>query len=101
MTTALLEDRYTLAGSALAFERAKRVIPAGLVSLIRRRDNQVVFSRGNGAYLWDVDGNRYIDCVMAHGPVLLGHTNSTVNAAAAASLACPHMEAGVAFPQQE
>ena len=86
MTTALLEDRYTLAGSALAFERAKRVIPAGLVSLIRRRDNQVVFSRGNGAYLWDVDGNRYIDCVMAHGPVLLGHAHSAVNAAAAASL---------------
>lgn len=86
MTTALLEDRYTLTGSALAFERAQRVIPAGLVSLIRRRDNQVVFSRGNGAYLWDVDDNRYIDCVMAHGPVLLGHAHSAVNAAAGASL---------------
>lgn len=86
MTTAVVNDRYTLTGSAAAFERARKVIPAGLVSLIRRRDNQVVFSRARGAYLWDVDGNRYIDCVMAHGPILLGHANTVVNAAAAESL---------------
>lgn len=86
MTTSLVDERYTLAGSAKAFERARKVIPAGLVSLIRRRDNQVVFARAQGGYLWDVDGNRYVDCVMAHGPILLGHAHDAVNRAAAASL---------------
>ncbi|WP_162230857.1 aspartate aminotransferase family protein [Leucobacter japonicus] len=45
-----------------------------------------MFTRGEGAYIWDVDGNKYIDAVCAHGPVFLGHANPVVNAAAIASL---------------
>ena len=33
----------------------------------------VVFERGSGAYLFDVDGNRYIDYIGSWGPMILGH----------------------------
>ncbi len=77
---------YDLTGSEASFARAKQVIPAGLVSHIRYREHQAVFTRGAGAYIWDVDGNKYIDAVCAHGPVFLGHAHPTVNAAAVASI---------------
>ncbi|WP_166787081.1 aspartate aminotransferase family protein [Cryobacterium sp. TMT2-23] len=86
MTSMILRDTYDLSISAVEFERAKQSIPGGLVSLVRRRDHQAVFAKGQGAYLWDVDGNKYIDCVMAHGPVLLGHADPAINAAAKRSL---------------
>ena len=86
MTPTILRNVYDLSISAQEFERAKRSIPGGLVSRVRQRDNQAVFVKGQGAYLWDVDGNKYIDCVMAHGPVLLGHADPLINEAAKRSL---------------
>ena len=41
----------------------------------------VVIARGEGAYLWDVDGNRYIDYVGSWGPMILGHGHPPVVAA--------------------
>jgi glutamate-1-semialdehyde 2,1-aminomutase len=38
-------------------------------------------SRAEGAYVWDVDGNRYIDFNLGYGPVVLGHAHPVVNAA--------------------
>jgi len=38
-------------------------------------------SRGEGAYVWDVDGNRYIDYILGLGPVILGHAYPSVNEA--------------------
>jgi glutamate-1-semialdehyde aminotransferase len=38
-------------------------------------------SRGSGAHVWDVDGNRYIDFPMALGPIILGHAHPAVNEA--------------------
>ncbi|WP_433652904.1 aspartate aminotransferase family protein [Micromonospora zamorensis] len=40
------------------------------------------FGRASGAYLWDVDGTRYIDYQLGYGPVVLGHADARVNAAA-------------------
>jgi glutamate-1-semialdehyde 2,1-aminomutase len=37
--------------------------------------------RASGAYLWDVDGNRYIDFILGYGPVVLGHADPRVNEA--------------------
>jgi glutamate-1-semialdehyde aminotransferase len=37
--------------------------------------------RGEGAYVWDVDGNRYLDFILAYGTVLLGHAHPAVSAA--------------------
>jgi len=41
----------------------------------------VVIERGDGSYLWDVDGNRYIDYVGSWGPMILGHSHPAVVAA--------------------
>src|SRR5438874_7309391 len=38
-------------------------------------------ARGHGAYLWDVDGNRFIDWILAYGTVVLGYTDSEVDEA--------------------
>lgn len=42
----------------------------------------IYMSRAKGAYVWDVDGNRYIDFNLGHGPVILGHHRPEVDAAA-------------------
>jgi glutamate-1-semialdehyde 2,1-aminomutase len=38
----------------------------------------IVFARGEGAYLWDVDGNRYVDYIGSWGPHILGHAHPRV-----------------------
>jgi glutamate-1-semialdehyde 2,1-aminomutase len=38
-----------------------------------------VISRGQGAYIWDVDGNKFIDYRLAFGPIILGHADPRVN----------------------
>jgi glutamate-1-semialdehyde 2,1-aminomutase len=38
-----------------------------------------VVTRGEGAYIWDADGNRYIDYRLAFGPIILGHADPRVN----------------------
>jgi glutamate-1-semialdehyde 2,1-aminomutase len=65
-------------GSRAYMERARRVIARGVASGARLRSVPVVFERAQDAHLWDVDGNRYVDCVMALGPLLLGHSPSFV-----------------------
>ena len=42
------------------------------------------FARGEAGHIWDVDGNRYVDLMCAWGPVVLGHRDPVVEAAAAA-----------------
>lgn len=68
--------------SAAAFARARQVIPGGVnspVRAFRAVGGQPVFiERGEGAYLFDVDGNRYIDYVGSWGPLILGHADPRV-----------------------
>jgi glutamate-1-semialdehyde 2,1-aminomutase len=45
------------------------------------------FARGQGPYLWDVDGNRYVDLVCSWGPLIAGHAHPTVVAAVQAAAA--------------
>lgn len=58
------------------FERAKTVIPRGVTSGARAdvRPVPVAFDRAEGARLWDIDGNEYLDLVCGFGPVLFGHS---------------------------
>ena len=62
-------------------ERNRRSIPGGMFSLNRETDPGLVFIKGEGALLWDADGNRYIDYHGAFAPFLLGHNAPRVNAA--------------------
>ncbi len=57
------------------FRRAKKVLPYGVGSNFRYWDDEttLVATRGEGAYLWDADGNRYVDYRLAFGPIILGH----------------------------
>lgn len=64
------------------FSEAQRVIPGGVNSPVRAFSavgGQPLFiERGEGAYLYDVDGNRYVDYVLSWGPLILGHAPSSV-----------------------
>jgi glutamate-1-semialdehyde 2,1-aminomutase len=64
------------------FERAQRLIPAGVNSPVRAfravGGSPPFFERASGAYLWDVDGRRYIDYVGSWGPMVAGHTHPAV-----------------------
>jgi len=67
------------------FERARQLMPGGVSSPARAfgavGGEPIVVDRGEGAYLWDVDGNRYIDYVGSWGPLILGHAHPAVVAA--------------------
>ena len=64
------------------FARAQRVIPAGVNSPVRAfrsvGGTPRFFTRGEGPYLWDADGRRYIDYVGSWGPAILGHAHPAV-----------------------
>lgn len=64
------------------FERALKRIPGGVNSPVRAfggvGGEPVFFERGEGPYLFDVDGNRYVDYVASWGPMLFGHTQAHV-----------------------
>jgi glutamate-1-semialdehyde 2,1-aminomutase len=67
------------------FQQAKTLIPGGVdspVRAFRAVGGQPLFiERGEGPYLYDVDGNRYIDYVLSWGPLILGHSHPDVVAA--------------------
>ena len=57
------------------FEQGKKVIPHGVNSNFRYwgDEDTIVIDRGEGAYVWDMDGKKYIDYRLGFGPVILGH----------------------------
>jgi glutamate-1-semialdehyde 2,1-aminomutase len=72
------------------FAHAQELIPGGVNSPVRafRAVGGVprFIARGQGAYLWDVDGNRYIDYVLSWGPLALGHAHPAVVEALSAAI---------------
>lgn len=71
--------------------RARKSIPGGVNSPARAfgavGGHPLVIERGQGAYLFDIDGNRYIDYIGSWGPLILGHCHPRVVAAVEAALA--------------
>ncbi|EDM27992.1 glutamate-1-semialdehyde-2,1-aminomutase [Lentisphaera araneosa HTCC2155] len=68
------------------FEHNRKFIPGGVVSLNRSIDPVRSFVKAEGAYLYDVDGNKYIDYHAAFSPHLLGHNEAGVNQAVVDSI---------------
>jgi glutamate-1-semialdehyde 2,1-aminomutase len=68
--------------SVALFSKAKQLIPGGVnspVRAFRAVGGQPLFiERGEGPYLFDADGNRYIDYVLSWGPLILGHAHPAV-----------------------
>jgi len=62
-------------------KRAQKILPLGVNSNFRFWGDGITpyLSKAKGAYLWDVDGNKYIDYRMAFGPIILGHAYDAVN----------------------
>ncbi len=64
------------------YARALRVIPGGVNSPVRAfravGGTPIVVARGSGPYIFDVDGNRYLDFVGSWGPLILGHAHPKV-----------------------
>lgn len=67
------------------FKAAQKVIPGGVNSPVRAfkgvGGTPIFFERGEGAYAFDADGQKYIDYVGSWGPLVLGHCDARVNAA--------------------
>ena len=67
------------ATNAGLFDRANRVIPGGVNSPVRAfrsvGGTPYFVARGEGAYVWDVEGRRYIDYVQSYGASILGHAH--------------------------
>jgi glutamate-1-semialdehyde 2,1-aminomutase len=73
--------------SAELFAEAQRLIPGGVNSPVRAfpgvGGTPRFIERGQGAWIYDVDGNRYVDYVLSWGPLILGHAHPDVVAAVA------------------
>ncbi|HQP51570.1 MAG: Glutamate-1-semialdehyde 2,1-aminomutase [Syntrophorhabdaceae bacterium] len=66
--------------SKIFFDKAKKMMPGGVNSPVRAfisvNDNPFFVKRAKGAYIYDVDGNSYLDYVASWGAIILGHADS-------------------------
>ncbi|MGA1932353.1 glutamate-1-semialdehyde 2,1-aminomutase [Arcobacter sp. YIC-464] len=71
--------------SIKAYEEAKEVIPGGVDSPVRAFKSvggtPPFIQKGEGAYLFDIDGNKYVDFVQSWGPLIFGHADKDVEEA--------------------
>ncbi|EPR66656.1 Glutamate-1-semialdehyde aminotransferase [Cyclobacterium qasimii M12-11B] len=67
------------------FEKAKKFIPGGVNSPVRAfkavGGDPIFIEKAEGAYIYDVDGNQYIEAINSWGPMLLGHNHPLVREA--------------------
>lgn len=74
--------RLKTTNSEEIFAAAQNLMPGGVNSPVRAFKSvggqPIVFDRVKGAYVWDVDGNQYIDYVGSWGPAICGHTHPEV-----------------------
>jgi len=71
--------------SLKAFDEAKELIPGGVNSPVRAFSSvggsPIFIAEGEGGYLKDIDGNKYVDYVQSWGPLIFGHRDETIEAA--------------------
>lgn len=73
------------------YEAAKAVLPGGVSSSIRFNKalgRPFYIARGEGAYLYDLEGREYVDLLTSHGATLLGHNHPGIRAAIEEALRC-------------
>lgn len=76
----LIDRKYALDASAALYAEAREVIPGGVGSNDRGlvHPHPIFVTHGSGSRIWDVDGNEYIDYLLAYGPLVLGHAHPLV-----------------------
>ena len=76
--------------SQALFSRARTLLPGGVNSPVRAFSSvggePFFVERADGAYLYDVDGNRYVDYVGSWGPMIVGHNHAKVREAVAEAI---------------
>jgi glutamate-1-semialdehyde 2,1-aminomutase len=72
--------------SAILFQKNRKYITGGVVSVNRATQPEIAFIRGEGAYMYDADGNRFIDYHAGFAPHFLGHNDPYVTDAVAKAL---------------
>ncbi len=82
--------------SRSAFEEAQQFIPGGVDSPVRAFKSvggtPLFIEKGEGAYLVDIDGNRYVDYVQSWGPLIFGHRDEAIENAV-----CDAVRHGLSF----
>ncbi|GAA4797189.1 glutamate-1-semialdehyde 2,1-aminomutase [Olivibacter ginsenosidimutans] len=82
--------------SSVLFEKAKKYFPGGVNSPVRAFKSvygtPLFIEKGDGCFLWDVDGNQFIDFCCSWGPLILGHNHSKIKEAVTIAL-----EKGLSF----
>ncbi|MGH2473995.1 MAG: aminotransferase class III-fold pyridoxal phosphate-dependent enzyme, partial [Candidatus Limnocylindrales bacterium] len=62
------------------YRRALETLPGGADSNFRAWGESTIYvDRGRGGYVWDIDGNEFVDLRMGYGPVILGHGDDRVD----------------------
>ena len=68
--------------SIALFDQAKSLMPGGVNSPVRAfkniNGNPIFFEKAQGAYLFDADGNKYIDYIGSWGPMIMGHSHPDI-----------------------
>jgi glutamate-1-semialdehyde 2,1-aminomutase len=68
--------------SIALFNQAKSLMPGGVNSPVRAfkniNGNPIFFEKAQGAYLYDADGNKYIDYIGSWGPMIMGHSHPEI-----------------------
>src|SRR5213080_5073848 len=77
-----VQQAKTTSRSQQLFQRAQESIPGGVNSPVRAFKSvggtPLFMKKAKGAYLFDVDGNKYIDYINSWGPMILGHAYEPV-----------------------
>ncbi len=83
-------NKKNFQNSSSLFEKAKQFIPGGVNSPVRAfravGGSPLFIKRAKGAYLYDEDGNQYIDLINSWGPMILGHAHPMVEEAVKTAL---------------
>lgn len=73
---------YSTQRSEALFKEAVNVLPGGVNSPVRAFRSvgrtPIFINRAQGPYVWDEDGNRYVDYVLSYGPLIAGHAHPVV-----------------------
>jgi glutamate-1-semialdehyde 2,1-aminomutase len=99
-TTSILEQYIADHPKSRALhERARKVLPGGIAHDVRHISPfPLTMDRAEGAYKWDVDGHKYIDYVVGHGALILGHSHPAIVGAVQEQVAKgTHLGAGNPF----
>ena len=73
-------ENFSYSESGALLERAKKALAGGVSSEFRKYNHPhaIFYTHGKGSYIYDADGNKYLDFTLSQGPLILGHSHPKV-----------------------